>query len=249
MARHPRLSYLFDWVTFLLLYDRDSLAAEYAMIRVVTRETRLNLWFLAIFLTISLPGAVILFIKKLDPLASRMDQPDAVLTQLPYMSPDPEPSGVRRMVPPKTRQWLVDLTRQKTGDSLASSVGPGPEWEPVISGDHVLQVLSASSASDSSAMSLLLWNGPSKSDVNAFDPVLRVDGQAMPTRITDVETIEVPEAVRHELVSLGYTHPPKKLTWMRAEAKGVMRLGENADLELRLTGDQPLRTAVSWVIR
>jgi len=215
----------------------------------VKRETRLNLWFLAIFLTISLPGAIILFIKKLDPSASRMDQPDAVLTQLPYVSPDPEPSGVRRMVPPKTRQWLVDLTRQKTGASLASSVGPGPEWEPVISRDHVLQVLSASSASDSSALSLLLWNGPSKSDVNVFDPVLRVDGQALATRITHVETIEVPEEVRHELVSLGYTHPPKQVTWMQAEIKGAIRPGSNADLELRRAGDQPLRTGVSWVIQ
>lgn len=215
----------------------------------MTRETRLNVWFLAIFLVVSLPGAIVLFIKKLDPSASRMDQPDAVLTQLPYMSPDPEPSSVRRMVPPKTRDWLVDLTRQKTGESLASAVGPGPEWEPVISSDHVLQVLSVSSASDSSTLSLLLWNAPSKSDVNRFDSVLRVNGQALPTRITHVETIEVPEEVRDELVSLGYTHPPRKLTWMRAEAKGAIRPDENADFELRRAGDQPLRTAVSWVIR
>ena len=42
-----------------------------------------------------LPGAVILFRKKLDPTAHRLDQPDPVLRRLPYMSPLPAPPDMR----------------------------------------------------------------------------------------------------------------------------------------------------------
>jgi hypothetical protein len=69
----------------------------------VRRETRVNLIFLVAFLALSLPGAVILFRKKLDPGAPRMDQPDMMVTRLPYMAPLPAPTGVKWVVPDRTR--------------------------------------------------------------------------------------------------------------------------------------------------
>ena len=51
------------------------------------RETRVNLIFLIAFLAISLPGAVILFRKKLEPNARRMDllSPTALTTTDPEL--------------------------------------------------------------------------------------------------------------------------------------------------------------------
>lgn len=188
------------------------------------RETRLNLWFLGIFLVVSLPGAVILFIKKLDPGASRMDQPDAVLTQLPYMSPPPAPPGTRWMVPPKTRQWLSDLTRQKTGGAMASAVAEGPEWEPVISADHLLQLMSHRRVGPKTeAYSLLLWGERIPAKASQLAVRLSMSGQTptAPGTVASAEALPIPADVRKELVQLGFDHPPTHVIWIETESANL----------------------------
>lgn len=187
----------------------------------MTRETRLNLWFLGIFLVITLPGAVILFIKKLDPGASRMDTPDAVLMQLPYMAPVTAPPGTRWMVPPKTRQWLADLTQQKTGGPLASSVTEGPEWEPLISNDHLLQLMSHRRGGQKSEIdSLLLWTDRFTPTAQQMKFRIGVPGQSQTFEgnVTSVEEVSIPPDVRKELVQLGFDHPPSRVLWIEAAA-------------------------------
>src|SRR4051812_9783512 len=101
----------------------------------MSKETRFNLIFLAVFLGISLPGAVILFKKKSDPLAGRMSLPDSVRRRLPYMSPLHAPDVVTRYVPPITGEWVTRISRAQGGiDEIFLR-----KWRPVISDDRVVQ--------------------------------------------------------------------------------------------------------------
>lgn len=216
----------------------------------MTRETRANLWFLVVFLIISLPGAVILFRKKLDPSASRMDAPDAVLRQIPFMAPPPAPPGVRWMVPPRTRAWLETIAHEKTGAAMVSSVGPGPEWEPVISPDHVLQWVSVVPQKERTTVGLLIWDGSWPDEASRFDLRARINGEPKAATVEAIEAVPVPGEVRKELVGLGFTHPPVRVLWVRAAISQSWQ-PEPADavLDLGCPGDPPRRTSVEWAVR
>jgi hypothetical protein len=215
----------------------------------VKRETRVNLWFLAVFLVLSLPGAVILFRKKLDPTASRMDQPDAVLSRMPFMAPPPVPPGVRWMVPTATRAWLAELTREKAGTAMASTVTGGPEWEPIISADHRLQVMSVSTANDATVAALLLWHGWTSTEASNYLVYADIGSREEQGTIESVEPVPIPPDVRKELVSLGYTHPPKQVLWMRARWPGALTNGQTVDLALTGWSSPPLRSLVEWDVK
>lgn len=183
------------------------------------RETRANLWFLVVFLVLILPGGILLFRKKLNPSASRMDQPDQVNRQLPYMTPPPYPPGMKWIVPPLTRRWLAGLAREKAGsDGLLSAVPPGPEWEPVISGDHLLQVVSLTRGASSQGISLILWNGSLPIAPSAYDVTLGSPPHESRATVNRVERVVIPAEVRREWVSLGFDHPPTEVTWIEASA-------------------------------
>lgn len=213
------------------------------------RETRLNLWFLAIFLVLSLPGAVILFHKKLDPSASRMDQPDAVLNQVPYMTPPPVPPGVRWMLPPATDAWLAELTRQRAGTPMLSAVPPGPEWEPVISPDHVLQVMSMSPAGPSTRVGLLVWHGDWPDSVKDYQLGAQLGGTRSAGTVEAVDSIAIPPEVRKELVSLGYAHPPKQVRWLRASLPRKISPADRVTLTLANVMNPSQETSVSWTVQ
>jgi hypothetical protein len=215
----------------------------------VTRETRLNLWFLAIFLIISLPGAVILFIKKLDPSASRMDEPDAVRMQLPYMAPVPAPPEMRWMVPPVTHRWLTDLTQQKTGGPMASAVPPGPEWEPVISPDHRLQVMSVRAAGGTTHLALTVWDTPLSDDASRINPKFQANGHELPASIVRNGSIEIPAPIRYELVNLGFAHPPARIEWIDCEVKGPIEPNDHITLTLAGAKAPAAQSSVSWTVR
>ena len=80
----------------------------------MTRETRANLVFLALFLAVCLPGAVILFKKKMQPGAVPLGMPDFVRRRLPYLVPLPTPDDqVIRVIPPQTGAWVSELSRAR----------------------------------------------------------------------------------------------------------------------------------------
>ena len=178
-----------------------------------------------------------------------MDEPDAVRMQLPYMAPVPAPPETRWMVPAKTRQWLADLTRRKTDQPMASAVPPGPEWEPVISADHRLQVLSVAPEKETTNLTLLVWSGLSPDEQNRLKISLRSKARELAAKVTQVEWIDVPEDVRQEWVNLGFDHPPKRVAWIDAQVQGILEAGSNAELDLTGSGSPAFRTTVSWTVR
>src|SRR4051794_33309752 len=101
------------------------------------RETRANVIFLSLFLAVSLPGAVILFKKKMQPGAVPLGMPDFVRRRLPYMAPQVTPDDqVIRVIPPLTGTWVADLCRERAAGAVQPRNGP----LPVTSSDRVVQV-------------------------------------------------------------------------------------------------------------
>src|SRR5687767_12808147 len=98
----------------------------------MTRETRLNLIFIAIILAILTPGAVILFRKKLQPTLKPMAMPHAVQREHAYLSPLETPPGKKRVEPPNTAKWIESIVREQIGDRKI--VRPtGPDGLPLMS--------------------------------------------------------------------------------------------------------------------
>jgi hypothetical protein len=181
-------------------------------------ETRVNLIFLTVFVAISLPGAVILVRKKLQPGAPRMDQPDPIVTRLPYMTPLPAPPDVKWIVPDRTRAWLEEITREQNGSSrILSAAPPGPRWQPVISPVHLLQLMAITDKESSKKVSVLLWNGQIEPSASRY--TVKIDGA--PGRVIGVHEFIIPAQVRQELVRLDYGRPPERLIWLDAELTGT----------------------------
>src|SRR5438067_8975063 len=152
----------------------------------MTRETRANLIFLAIFLAISLPGAVMLVKKKTEPGAPPMAMPDYVRQRLPYMAPQRTGDSVIRVVPELTGQWVEATNREQGGGPAVLMNG----HVPLISDDRAVQVVSLSKAH----VFLLIWDENSAvQNVWAQANSKRTDGQVQASHI-----LLVPEAVRKE---------------------------------------------------
>ena len=170
----------------------------------VRRETRINLIFLMLFVIFALPGAVILFRKKLDPTAHRLDQPDPILSRLPYMSPLPAPPGVKWVAPDRTQAWVKSLTAPVP---TLSSAPPGPGWEPVISKDHLLQVLAVQPQDSGTRLTLLLWTETPDAPPDAYK--VTVNDAVVPIAVA--KPAMLPPGVRRELVTSGFVRPPKQV--------------------------------------
>ena len=179
------------------------------MARPVKRDTRLNLLFLVVFLAVSLPGAVILFKKKLDPNAARMDQPDAIVRQLPYMAPLPAPPGVKWVVPVQTRAWLLQLT----DNQLLSASDDPRRWQPAISNDHIFQVMSCRYENAVVVISLIVWDRALSA---AADDYAFTAGNVA-VRIRSCAPVPVPQSIRRELMGLNEIRPPAAVTWIEAD--------------------------------
>jgi hypothetical protein len=186
----------------------------------MTRETRFNLIFLAIFLAVSLPGAVILVKKKMRPGATPapLSRPDPVRRELPYMAPQVTSDRVTRYVPPVARQWLseIDRSRGGSGEFLLR------DRQPVMSDDRSLQVLNATD----STVTLILWE-------SIKEPIVKVDSQ-----IVEREThrAEIPPAVRSELQDGGFVDPPNSIVWLRAPLPASVTRSKAIQIQVR-SGD------------
>jgi hypothetical protein len=195
----------------------------------VRHETRINLIFLTVFLILAIPGAVMLVRKTLKAGGNRMSQPDAIVDRMPFMTPPPTPVGMKWIAPDLTVQWLRDFLE---GRMPISSAPPGPKWEPVISEDHALQLMDASQAGDSWHLSMVLWQAPAFPNKDMFK--LAAPNRAGQTfEITRADAADIPQAVRRELVSLGFTRPPQQVVWIEATTS---KLSPGDEIQLTYPG-------------
>ena len=168
----------------------------------MTRETRANLIFLAIFLAISLPGAVLLVKKRSEPGAPAMSMPDYVRQRLPYMASQRTSDTVIRVVPELTGRWVETINRELGGGPAVLMNG----HVPLISDDRAVQVVSISK----DAVFLFVWDEDATvGKVWAESSGTRIDG---PVALT--QKLSVPEPVRKELMYAGVIKPPSQVRWV-----------------------------------
>lgn len=163
--------------------------------------------FLAVFLAISLPGGVILFMKKLDPKAPSMYMPDTVRRSLPYNAPE-DATDLKRYVPEQTGKWVEGVAKEHGYPSVLSRGGL-----PVMSERRRWQVVGVRRAGNATEVGLLSWEeaGQAGGPLN-----VRVGrgGDAIEGQVRGQQVIAIPEVVRKELVYGGYPKPPKEVTWV-----------------------------------
>ena len=181
------------------------------------RETRANLIFLAIFVGICAPGAVILFKRKLDPRAAPMYLPDPVRLRLPYMAPQWTPEEVVRVIPVVTGQWVDQINREQDG---------GPEVLmrdrlPVLSNDRMLQVTAVKRGARVTSIYLIAWDGEYGDDARHFEASILAGGKTYRGRVRAARKMAVPETVRQELLNAGYVKPRSWVSWVELEFDGI----------------------------
>jgi hypothetical protein len=198
----------------------------------MTRETRLNLIFLAILLAILTPGAVILFHKKLQPTIKPMGTPEAVQREVAYMSPGMTPPGKTRVEPPQTARWIEALVRDRIGEprTLADdhrqiTRPTDPDGLPLMSDRKSFQLVAAEPLESEIRLWLLLWD---------YDPAreetwsVKLADAEQKFRIVDTRPVEVPPIVRDELGETGITRPPHEVVWQELvipkSSDGTIRL-------------------------
>jgi hypothetical protein len=186
------------------------------------RDSRANLWFLVLFLGISLPGAVILFKKKLDPTSSPMGMPDFIRRRLPYMVPLPTPdSQVTRVIPPLTGDWVSQLARERCGGAAVLMRGP----LPVTSADRIMQVVAMADAKEggTTTMCLLAWEGGYGEQADRYRVTASSAGESSEGRVASATAIPMPQAVKRELMSGGYVKPSANVTWVEVKFDAPMK--------------------------
>jgi hypothetical protein len=175
------------------------------------RETRANLLFIGLFLAISLPGAVVLFKKKMDPTSAPMGMPDFVRRRLPYMVPLSTPDNqVTRVVPPLTGAWVADVHREQGGDGPVLMKGP----LPVTSKDRNLQVTGLTETASGTSIFLLAWEGGFGVEPARYRVEAESKGERFSGRVVAARAVTMPTNVKRELMSGGYVKPSPEVVWI-----------------------------------
>ena len=190
----------------------------------MNRETRLNLIFLGVFLAVSVPGAVMLFKKKLDPGSPPMFMPDYVRRRLPYMAPQRTPNEVVRVIPDVTGAWVTQVNRERGGgDEVLLD-----DRHPIVSDDHSVQVTNLKRAEGGTTLNLIVWTA-------ATGLTLETGGQV--AKIAKEENISMPLAVKKELMNWGVVQPPPRVTWVEANFDGKDSLPAGAMIRVSYRKD------------
>lgn len=179
------------------------------------RDTRINIWFLAIFLAICLPGAVILFRKKLNPNARPIFMSDEMEHRLPYMAPGPTPPGRVRVVPPGAWAFLQKLVSQKTGEKqVASESAANGEPTPILSQDRQLQVVAVRKNGEKTIVDLVSWDADASEDAGKYSAWIETGSGSEQARVSAVEAVPLDESVRRDLMNFGEIISPKRIVWI-----------------------------------
>jgi hypothetical protein len=172
------------------------------------RETRANLIFLTAFLALTLPGAVILFKKKLDPRAPAMFMPDYVRRRLPYMAPQLSlAEQVVRFVPDLTGQWVTQLNRDH-GDGGAQVLMHG--HQAITTDDHLIQVASIAPT----RINLIAWDDRYGADRQQYSISITSGAKTIAGQVRSAEKFPLPPDIKRELMDAGVIRPPAAVTFL-----------------------------------
>lgn len=180
----------------------------------MTSEARKNWIFLCILLVLLLPGAVLMFVRKLQPTDRPMFTGDPVRRTVAYMDPESIPPGMRRVKPMRTSEFVEALVRERVGDAAATRP-KADDGLPLMSSRRGIEV----AAINGSRAWLIVWN-PER-------PVSFVGANEV-----DRAAVALPRLVREELGANGILRPPHEVLWveLRVESPRITaRLGTTED--------------------
>ena len=188
----------------------------------MTRETKLNLIFIAILLPLLAPGGYMLFKAKLDPNARPMYLPKAVRQEAAYMDPMERP-GIHRVTPAKTTHWAGEIVTMTMG---GSGTGRGDVYAGEISELRSFELV-AQRFDDAGAwrLGLVLWD-PALID-RAESLQFEVNGK--PVASPKIAIFLTPNDVALELRDLGYVLPPKRVAVAALTVDGQAADGQTID--------------------
>jgi len=182
----------------------------------MSRETRLNLIFLAVILVLLLPGAILLWRKSIAPDAPRRDLPDAVPTTVTFMDPQPVPPGMRRVAPPKTMQWFAQIVRERAGHQAITDLTDS-DGLPLMSDDKTFQLAAVREAPPATRLWFVFWDPADADFFRGAHWTLATHDQRLEGAGKGYEEITIPNGVRDELGANGLLKPPKILAWREVE--------------------------------
>ncbi len=170
----------------------------------MTRETRVNLIFIIVICALMLPGAAMLFMKKLDPSEPPMYLPKPVRKSLAFNDPRSAPPQVTRVIGPRTQTWIATLA--------PAGAGAGSDAPPLMSQARTYQLLRPVTTADSVTVNLIVWNPAAMPDTPSltWSGSLICGAQATTTSAPiRFAAVTVPPDVRRELQDSGYVQPPQ----------------------------------------
>ena len=163
-----------------------------------------------------LPGGAMLFIKRLHAEAPGKPamMPDGRPETVAYVDPIPDmPSYMRRVVPPKFGDWINGEVLARTGRAmLMVAAGDAAEAQPIVSDDALVQLV-AYFAGDPTTVYLVDWRPGASVEAANYS----IDGG----KVVSVEAVELPDAVRDELVKLRYSKPIHHAVWIKAMTRSA----------------------------
>ncbi|MGF1632372.1 MAG: hypothetical protein ACFCVE_00855 [Phycisphaerae bacterium] len=203
------------------------------------RETKANLLFLIGFLVLSLPGAVILFNKKLDPAEPAMYLPAPSRDQIPYMAPQVGFQYVNRFVPPVTAAWVRQTAMAQmdaTGLYLEDGVD-GPAM-PAMSRRRQFQVVARTGRGDQQRLGVMVWD-----DTTDLSYAWLVDGTEVTAgRPEAMQARPLLPSVVKELKDMGFVKPPTAVTWLELPVPGGVLGRTGVTLRLEAADARPAWT-------
>ena len=175
----------------------------------MTKESRYNLIFLTVLLALLLPGAVILFRKKLEPTVRPMSEPDPVPRAIAYMSTGTVPPGMRRVEPPHVAKWVESVAREQIAKDRHDGqtlIRPRDEYDlPLMSQNRSFQVIALRQGGADWVAWVLFWNGKPASGEGSWTTATSGGAAA----IEDSKVFILPRLIRDELGESGIIVPPK----------------------------------------
>ena len=201
----------------------------------MTREAKQNIWFLAGFLVLSLPGVVMLVKKKMAPEARSMAEASYVRRSEVYNNPLPAGSKTVRVVPPATFAWVEALTADRLGRPAPRHEAAGGRREPIMSDGRRFEVVGFEGGPDEAVLVLLAWSSEfgegQVSELHAESEQLGI------ATAVEIEGTKVPPFVVTELRDAGLVIPPGKV--------GLVRLGFAPKTSMKDVA-QALRVRLRW---
>jgi hypothetical protein len=186
----------------------------------MTRETKLNLIFVAILIPLLIPGAVILVQKKLREGERMMYLPPPLYTSAAYNDWGMTRPGIERIEPPAVTEWV----KQILGERYAALLNIRPPQAGIgsISRGRRFEVLWARPLPHEEAERLratvLWWAAADEPSVRR----LQWSVDDIPVQATRIERLEPPSAVRRALQDVGYVRPPEWIWWIEMEAQAAV---------------------------